>query len=221
MKGFHVIRRSDQYWAGIGCDLAIEQTLMRSLKSSGGLTRGSGMSEHQRALWTMSMPVTSAYNEAMQSFTNRIYTTSEQHKEETKSRIGRDQDDFQKVSDAFQTFPPFCGPQPQHNIVTGVNAMRDVNVQDMFALGKSIVNKKEGHDVFSYSYKRSMKAITLASSKSIKVSEDRSIDPALLFQRFLAVSQSGNISLSEVLTHEISPYPPALFEAKHVMRQAD
>ena len=221
MKGFHVIRRSDQYWAGIGCDLAIEQTLMRSLKSSGGLTRGSGMSKHQRALWTMSMPVTSAYNEAMQSFTSRIYTTSEQHKEETKSRIGRDQDDFQKVSDAFQTFPPFCGPQPLHNIVTGVNATRDVNVQDMFALGKSIVNKMEGHDVFSYSYKRSMKAITLASSKSIKVSEDRSIDPALLFQRFLAVSQSGNISLSEVLTHELSPYPPALFEAKHVMRQAD
>ena len=131
MKGFHVIRRSDQYLAGIGCDLTIEQTLMRSLKSSGGHTRGSGMSEHQRALWTMSMPVTSAYNEAMPSFTNRIYTTSEQHKEETKSRIGRDQDDFQKVSYAFQTFPPFCGPQPLHNIVTGVNATRDVNVQDV------------------------------------------------------------------------------------------
>ena len=74
------------------------------------------------------MPVTSAYNEAMQSFTNRIYTTSEQHKEETKSRIGRDQDDFQKFSDAFQTFTPFCGPQPLHNIVTGVNATHDVNV---------------------------------------------------------------------------------------------
>ena len=27
--------------------------------------------------------------------------------------------------------------------------------------------------------------------------------------------------MSEVLTHELSPYPPALFEAKHVMRQAE
>lgn len=43
--GFHVIRRSDKFWAGLGSDLVIEQTLMRSLKSTGGLTRGSGMSE--------------------------------------------------------------------------------------------------------------------------------------------------------------------------------
>ena len=42
--GFHVIRRSDKFWAGLGSDLVIEQTLMRSLKSTGGLTRGSGMS---------------------------------------------------------------------------------------------------------------------------------------------------------------------------------
>ena len=46
MKGLRVIRRSDNYWAGLGCDLAIEQVLMRSLKSTGGLTRGSGMTEH-------------------------------------------------------------------------------------------------------------------------------------------------------------------------------
>ena len=35
-SGFHVIRRSSQYWAGLGSDLVIEQTLMRSLKSQGG-----------------------------------------------------------------------------------------------------------------------------------------------------------------------------------------
>lgn len=54
MNGFHVIRRSNQYWAGLSSDLVIEQTLMRSLKSTGGLTRGSGFNEHQRTLWTMS-----------------------------------------------------------------------------------------------------------------------------------------------------------------------
>lgn len=34
-RGFHVIRRSNQYWAVLSSDRAIEQTLMRSLKSSG------------------------------------------------------------------------------------------------------------------------------------------------------------------------------------------
>lgn len=33
MDGHHVIRRTDRFWAGISCDLTIEQTLMRAAKS--------------------------------------------------------------------------------------------------------------------------------------------------------------------------------------------
>ena len=55
--GMFVIRRSDRFWAGLSPDLVIEQVLMRSLKTSMGLTRGNGMSETQRLIWTMSMPV--------------------------------------------------------------------------------------------------------------------------------------------------------------------
>ncbi|MCG8032822.1 MAG: hypothetical protein JAZ03_11695, partial [Candidatus Thiodiazotropha taylori] len=44
-QGFHVVRRSDRYWAGLSTDLIIEQVLMRSVKTSGGLTRGRGMTE--------------------------------------------------------------------------------------------------------------------------------------------------------------------------------
>ena len=53
MNGFHVKKRTNQYWAGLGSDLVTEQTLMRSLKSRGRLTHGSGITEHQRARWTM------------------------------------------------------------------------------------------------------------------------------------------------------------------------
>ena len=38
--GYHVVRRSDRYWGGLSTDLVIEQVLMRSVKSQGGLTRG-------------------------------------------------------------------------------------------------------------------------------------------------------------------------------------
>ena len=31
-EGYHVIRRSDRYWAGLSADMIIEQVLMRSLK---------------------------------------------------------------------------------------------------------------------------------------------------------------------------------------------
>ena len=49
-SGMHVVRRSDRFWAGLSTDLVIEQELMRSLKTSGGLTNGSGMTEAQRSL---------------------------------------------------------------------------------------------------------------------------------------------------------------------------
>ena len=36
--GHHVLRRTDRFWGGLSTDLTIEQILMRSVKSSGGLT---------------------------------------------------------------------------------------------------------------------------------------------------------------------------------------
>jgi len=35
-QGFHAVRRSNRYWAGLSTDLIIEQVLMRSIKSRGG-----------------------------------------------------------------------------------------------------------------------------------------------------------------------------------------
>ena len=56
--GYNVVRRSDKFWAGIGTDLMIEQELMRSVKSIGGLTHGRGMTELQRTKWLLSTTTT-------------------------------------------------------------------------------------------------------------------------------------------------------------------
>ena len=47
VNGRHVVRRSNTFWAGLSSDLVIEQTLMRSFKTSGGLTNGSGINEER------------------------------------------------------------------------------------------------------------------------------------------------------------------------------
>ena len=52
----HVIRRSYSHWFGIATDLTIEQVLMRSLKSIGGLSHGQGWSEAQQLSWLLSPP---------------------------------------------------------------------------------------------------------------------------------------------------------------------
>jgi len=55
----------------------------------------------------------------------------------------------------------------------------------------------------------------------VKIAPDRTIDPAVLFQRFLVVSRSGDLSIEQFLTYELSPYPPALFETRNILRNAD
>ena len=69
-KGYHTVRRSDRYWAGLWTDLIIEQVMMRSLKSRGGLTRGRGITESVRLLWLGSMHRCAGVHDAMTTLTN-------------------------------------------------------------------------------------------------------------------------------------------------------
>ena len=46
--------------------LSLNRLWWDHLVGSGGLTHGSGMTEEQRAIWTMSVPITTEYNNAMQ-----------------------------------------------------------------------------------------------------------------------------------------------------------
>ena len=220
-RGFHVIRRSNQFWAGLSSDLVIEQTLMQSLKSSGGLTHGSGMTEEMRALWTMSTPITSEYNNAMQESNDLTYTTSEQHRESTEARITRDHSDLEKIREKLSTCTPFSPDPSLRNIVTGVVTKEDVNVHEFETVGSEIVEKMVGKPILGISFKRKDRAKTLADQSTIKVAQGRTIDPALLFQRILFVSKTGDLSLEDVMSYELSPFPPALFEAKEIFRIAD
>ncbi len=79
----------------------------------------------------------------------------------------------------------------------------------------------EGQSVFPYSYKHKSKVKTLAAAKAIKVTGHQTIDPGMLFQRFLVVSQSGELCLDEVMKYKLSPYPPALFEENYILQKAD
>ena len=81
VNGFHMIRHTDQYWAGPDSDLCCDRVDVNAVSQEyRGLTRGSGITDHQRVVWTMSVPVSSAYTYAMQEFCKTFYTTSDQHK---------------------------------------------------------------------------------------------------------------------------------------------
>ena len=127
--GFHVVRRSNRFWAGLSTDLVIEQVLMRSLKTSGGLTRGRGMTERQRLIWLLSMPACAEINRAMLELTGVSYSTSEQNKDMTKSRQARDMKDMQTLLVALAERNPFTPNAHLINVMTGVHAESSVNVE--------------------------------------------------------------------------------------------
>ncbi|KAK6186306.1 hypothetical protein SNE40_008368 [Patella caerulea] len=177
-NGLFVIRRTDKFWAGLSLDLVIEQVLMRALKTRGGLTRGSGMTERQRAIWTMSAPACAEYNLAMQDFTDTKYFTSDQHREGTKARVERDLGDFQKLLDVFHSCEPLSAEPGLRNIATGMEASDMINVDHWEEVGRGIVEKMIGQPIFTYSFTRKDKVKNMASSCAVRIADDRTIDPA-------------------------------------------
>lgn len=220
MEGYHVVRRSDRYWAGLSTDLIIEQTLMRSVKTSGGMTRGKGMSELQRAKWILSMPACSSINTAMQSFENVSYQTSEQHKESTKSRQDKDDKDMMALLEFLKERDPFVDDEKLRNIETGVTATTEVNAHQAHEVGIKIVKEMDGKDALTLSFKRSMQIVQMNNKGIVKTGEEATtVSPQLLFQRLVTAANSLINDLSDVFSYELSTYPSCIFDSSGLMRE--
>ena len=103
--GYHTVRRSDKYWTGLLSDLIIEQCLMRSLKSRGCVTRGSGITDSVKLLWVSSMHRCAGIHDAMGNLTQQRHRSSEQH-ELGSSRIKRDNSDLKRLFKWFDAHEP-------------------------------------------------------------------------------------------------------------------
>ena len=140
-KGYHTIRRSDPLWAGLSPDLFIEQVLMPSIKTVGGLIRGRGLNDLQRAIWLLSTPAVAEVNRAIQEFTEVTYATSDQHKEVSNSRIERDHNDSVKVAEYFLERFPFGQGRELINIDNGEVAHSSTNVYQAEEVAKRMMKE--------------------------------------------------------------------------------
>ena len=144
-NGLHVTRRSERYWAGLSTDLVIEQVLMRSMKTSGGLTRGRGMTEQQRVIWSLALPACAEVNRAMQELTGVLFNSGEQNQDMTQSRQVRDWKDTQALLCFLQESNPFIADPSLRNICTGVHVVVIPCVPGVYTIyTRYCVNKPEG-----------------------------------------------------------------------------
>ena len=172
-NGHHVIRRSDRYWRGLSTDLIIEQVLMRSVKSRGGLTRGRGMNEVQILIWLLGMPACAQVNLSLQLFTSVQYQSSEQHKDMGNTRRKRDMQDTYKVLDALKQWNPFAPDTSLRGLVNRVTANEGVNVDKALQVGQLIVESMVGEQIQEYSFKRKCQAVTLVSKTAVTIKDQQ------------------------------------------------
>ena len=108
---------------------------MRSVKSTGGLTRGLGIAESQRTQWLLSMKACADINLAVQEATGNLYCSSEQHKEITETRMLRDNSDTEAVLQYLISRNHFSSNCSLPNISNGVTAGTNVNADEAKEVG--------------------------------------------------------------------------------------
>lgn len=223
--GYHTVRRSERRWAGLWTDLVIEQVMMRSLKSRGGLTRGRGMTESVRQQWIYSMHACATVHNSMSSLTGMQHTTSFQHEDFATSRREHDWRDMKKIMDWFLIHDPFdSGVVKLRSLASGLTASENdgINCDETEKVGTEIQRSMDNQPVSNATIKRKQMVCTLNDLKpGIKLDKQVvRIDPSILFLRCTALAQREDEDIAPYFAYEMTAIPTSLFK-DHMMRKVD
>lgn len=134
-NGYFTIRRSNKFWSGIWSDMTIEQTLMRSMKSNGGLTHGRGITESTMKKWITTMTTMIDISQQIEQFCGVSFDTTEQHIDARTSRVSRDTNDVKKFLDWFTYHDSFPVVENVMPISTGVIGDEKINCHLAYDIG--------------------------------------------------------------------------------------
>ena len=119
----------------------------------------------------MAHPVCAEVNNAMQQLTGVQYNTSEQHKDLTTERQGKDMRDSCELLEFLESRNPFRDNCSLRSIATGINAGISVNVDTAEEVGKNILTSMAQQNVLQHSFKKKVQAVTLSIS-AVKVNNE-------------------------------------------------
>lgn len=139
--------------------------------------------------------------------------STDQHVDNTGSRIKRDNEDTKKMLEWLEQHPPFTDTSDLIFISRGVVGNKKINCHLSKEVGVEGMTRMIGGDFKTMKLKRSDRVLPLTTMNSTIQYEDRQvlINPTTLFQRISLIKQSEE-ELQQFLTHELSPCPLALFD---------
>jgi hypothetical protein len=219
--GYFTIRRSDKFWSGLWSDMTIEQTLMRSMKTSGGFTRGRGITEGVLAKWIDGSTVAYEVCDCVEEFSGVNSTSSEQHIDLRDSKIERDNTDAKKFVNWLKVHPPFPNQKEIMSIATGVTGDANVNCYKCFQIDSLSAQKIIGNNFEDLKLKRKDNVVSLAARLSgVKIHNTLTpVNTTLLFQRMIHCIKKEE-ELEECFQYELSPFPLALFDELGQIRKS-
>ena len=126
------------------------------------------MTENQRLVWALSMPVCSSINETMQKFSGVSYETSDPHKEISAARQARDVSDTVDLIEYLNERDPFVQNDSLFNFASGMTAQERVNVEKAREIGVKIVEFMAGKSTDEFTFRKANQAVTLGSRSTVK-----------------------------------------------------
>lgn len=212
-ENYFTIRRKTSHWSGVWTDMCIEQTLMRSMKTVGGLSRGRGITDETILNWIISTPVCTFVTAAVETFTGQSSSTSEQHIELRDSRKARDNADKTKFFSWLQQHNPFrnrCSDLV--SLSTGIVAESNITCDMALEKGEILLQKTFGKNFADVVYTRKNKVIPIAAQmRSIKYNNETIIiNSQQLFHRMVCAINSPQ-ELKLYFKYELASFPPCLF----------
>lgn len=228
----HTVRYNKYQWSGIWTDLTIEQTLMRAIKSRGGLTQGKLRNQKSGyKIWVSLLDHFSSVNQALSDLKNKSVGSEQKvraviHADLTPSSMKKDFTVFKKAYDWM--VENLCLDQETDVLMsfsTGLfskegDKSEEVNADCAFEVGTSIQQSLDG-GCFTDKMSSKCKVKNLAHlQKPVRVSAETSVtvDSLILFNRLSGIAQR-ELTLSESLAYELTQMPLSLFDHKQQMRK--
>ena len=217
-NGYHTIRRSNRYCAGLWSDLVIEQVMMKSLKSRGGLTQGRGMTESVRHQWVHTNHACAVIHDAMTKITNLSLVSSEQHVEMGKSRKHRDFNDLLIFYEWLSTHSPFdLTDDKLRSISSGITVSKENTVincdcaEDIGAVNQKSLDGSPSNGAKLKSKSRIQCIDDLYNNVAIKDGKYIKLKPEALFIRLTLIAQRES-DLEKFFDYELTTSPMSLFK---------
>lgn len=202
--------------------MTTEQTLMKNMKSIGGIAHGRSFTESVLKKWVFGLPVAHHLCKSVERFSGIQTCSSYQHVELRASRIGKDKENVQTFVEWLHQHSPFIGTEGLVPLSTGMVAPEDINCYRAKDIGKKIMEESlKNKETFGELKVQRNKRVKLMSSTtaSVKVEDDTiHVDSTQLFQRIICTVKAPQ-ELEDCFTYGLAAVPLSIFDEAGLMRK--